>query len=286
MNNMEKDLSKIIQDLREYIEKREDILMAFVFGSQVKGTTTLESDFDIAVYFKPKTGVLEYEDDIFYEGETEIWNDLEKMVERRVDFVVLNRVPAILSFPIINKGIAIIIKDRSIYLKFLLIVSSLAEDFRRFIRDFKEIKARSASLTPEDEDRLIKLTDFLERELNDYEKYENIDFKIYEDNREKRRSMERWVENIINVSIDIAKILLASEKKQIPDTYVDTVNLLAILNNFNEEISQKMASFVKLRNLMAHEYLDLRFSQIQEFIKEVKIYRYLTEYTDNFLKKN
>ncbi|MBU2218916.1 DUF86 domain-containing protein [Patescibacteria group bacterium] len=283
---MEKDLSKIIQDLREYIEKREDILMAFVFGSQVKGTTTLESDFDIAVYFKPKTGVLEYEDDIFYEGETEIWNDLEKMVERRVDFVVLNRVPAILSFPIINKGIAIIIKDRSIYLKFLLIVSSLAEDFRRFIRDFKEIKARSASLTPEDEDRLIKLTDFLERELNDYEKYENIDFKIYEDNREKRRSMERWVENIINVSIDIAKILLASEKKQIPDTYVDTVNLLAILNNFNEEISQKMASFVKLRNLMAHEYLDLRFSQIQEFIKEVKIYRYLTEYTDNFLKKN
>lgn len=32
--------------------------MAFVFGSQVKGSATSESDFDVAVYFKPEEKLL------------------------------------------------------------------------------------------------------------------------------------------------------------------------------------------------------------------------------------
>ncbi|MEW5907788.1 MAG: HepT-like ribonuclease domain-containing protein [Patescibacteria group bacterium] len=280
-------LQRSINSLKDYFSKRDDILMAFIFGSQVRGKTTLESDFDIAVYFKPKSGRLEYEDDVFYDQETEIWNDLEKLLRSKVDFVVLNRLPSVSAFPIINKGIPIIIKDRKIYLDFLLRVSSLAIDFREFMRDFVAIKARSHSLSIEDKDNLIKIVNFLEKELMDSEEYEKLDFRTYKSDAKKRRSVERWVENIVNASIDIAKILLASKKQQLPDTYVDTVNLLSILEEFDEEISKKMASFVKLRNLMAHEYLDLRFSQIQEFIKEAKkIYGYLIEYADNFIKKN
>jgi len=151
----------------------------------------------------------------------------------------------------------------------------------------QDVYARFAQFNPIAKDRLIKLVSFLEKELEDFEEYEKLDFKTYEADRKKRRSIERWVENIANVSIDIAKILLASKKQQLPDTYVDTVNLLAVLDNFDEEKSKKMASFVKLRNLMTHEYLDLRFNQIQEFVKEAKnLYGFLVEYTDNFLKNN
>jgi uncharacterized protein YutE (UPF0331/DUF86 family)/predicted nucleotidyltransferase len=287
MGNMEKDFNQSIQDLKDYFSKRDDVLMAFVFGSRAKGKITLESDFDIAVYFKPKSGRLEYEDNVFYEEETEIWNTLEKILKGKVDLVILNRIPATVAFPIVNKGAPIIIKDRRIYLDFLLAVSSLAIDFREFILDFRAIKARSHSLTLEDKDKLIKAVDFLEKELEDFDKYESLDFKTYEGNREKRRSVERWVENIINASIDIAKVLLASKKQQLPDTYIDTMNLLPVLEGFDEKTAEKMASFVKLRNLMAHEYLDLRFHQIEEFIKEAKkIYGFLAEYTDNFIKSN
>lgn len=97
--------------------------------------------------------------------------------------------------------------------------------------------------------------------------------------------MERWIENIVSSSIDIAKVLLASSKKQLPDTYVDTLILLSILPGFEEEKAKKLASFARLRNIIAHEYLDLRFSQIQNFLKEAKnIYTYLVNYTDGFLK--
>jgi uncharacterized protein YutE (UPF0331/DUF86 family)/predicted nucleotidyltransferase len=261
--------------------------MAFIFGSQSKGQTTIESDFDIAVYFKPKSGILEYEEDVFYEEENEIWNDVEKITKCKVDLIALNSAASTLAFPIIKNGIPIVIKNRLRYLDFMLKVSSTAIDFREFMRDFRLIKARSRSLVPEDKDRLIKLVDFLESELNDYEKYENLNFITYENDREKRRSCERWTENIINASIDIAKVLLASEKKQLPDTYADTLRLLATLRNFNEDTAEKLASFVRLRNIMAHEYLDLRFSRLQDFIKEAKnICSDLVNFTDNFLKKN
>ncbi|MFH1956715.1 MAG: HepT-like ribonuclease domain-containing protein [Patescibacteria group bacterium] len=279
-------LSIPINALQDYFSKREDVLMAFVFGSQAKKSARAGSDWDIAVYFKPESGRLECEEEVFYKQEAVVWNDLESILKCPVDLIILNRAPATLAFPIINKGEPIIIKNKSVYLKFLLAISSLAIDFRQFMRDFRTIKARSRSLNIEDKDNLIKLLDFIETELNDFDKYKNLDFATYTNNREKKRSVERWVENIVNASIDIAKILLASEKKQLPDTYGDILKLLVSMPNFSEEISNKLAFFVGLRNLMAHEYLDLRFSQIQEFIKEVKIYRYLIEYTDNFLKKN
>jgi len=272
--------------LKKYFFSQPLVEMAFVFGSQVKGKTTPESDFDIAVYFKPKTGKLDWEDEVFFEEESEIWNDLEKIIKGKVDFVVLNRAPALLAFSIIKNGRPIVIKNRFRYLDFMLRISSAAIDFREFVQDFRAIKSRSSSLNLEDKDRLIKLIDFLETELADYNKYKNLDFKIYESNKEKRRSVERWVENIINASIDIAKVILASQKRPLPDTYIDVLKMLVILPNFNQEMAEKMASFVKLRNIIAHEYLDLRFAQIQDFLKESKnIYTYLINYTDEFLKK-
>jgi predicted nucleotidyltransferase len=46
--------------LKEYFEKREDILMAFLFGSYAKAISHRESDVDIAVYFRPRSGFLEW----------------------------------------------------------------------------------------------------------------------------------------------------------------------------------------------------------------------------------
>ena len=40
--------------LKDYLVKRDDVLMAFVFGSCAQGQETSESDFDIAIYFKPE----------------------------------------------------------------------------------------------------------------------------------------------------------------------------------------------------------------------------------------
>lgn len=281
------EIDKKIKLLKDYFEKRDDILMAFVFGSFAKGKETAKSDFDVAVYFKPENGRVEVEKGVFYKDEHVVWNDIERIIKRNTDMAVLNRVPAGLAYSAVQNGKPIIIKDRFIYIDFILRTGSRAFDFRDFVRDFLAIKARSHSLSLEDKDRLIKIINFLEGELSDFEEYKALDFKTYESDRKKKRSAERWVENIVNASIDIAKILLASEKRRLPDTYADTLHLLAALPDFKEETAEKIASFVDLRNLLSHEYLDLRFSQIQNFIKNAEpLYKELVNYTDTFLKRS
>ena len=66
--------------------------------------------------------------------------------------------------------------------------------------------------------RLIRHITFLETELQDVENFRSLSWEEYRKARSKRRDVERWIENIINSSIDISKIILVSEKIPAPDT--------------------------------------------------------------------
>lgn len=130
----------MLKKLKDYFEKRDDVLMAFLFGSYAKSMPHSESDIDIAVYFKTKSNRLEWEEfDVEYDGEDEIWLDLEKLLKRNIDLIVLNRARSTIANSAIN-GIPIIIKDRGLYLDFMLRVSTEAEDYRETVEDFWRIK--------------------------------------------------------------------------------------------------------------------------------------------------
>ena len=83
--------------------------------------------------------------------------------------------------------------------------------------------------------------------------------------------MQRWVENVVNATIDIAKIVIASEKKKIPQTYRQIVENLNQVDGFDKNTVEGIANFTKLRNILAHEYIDIRFNRIKGFISEAKI---------------
>ena len=53
-----------IERLKDYFDKRNDVVLAFLFGSHAKGAPYVHehSDWDIGVYFTPTTGRLEWED--------------------------------------------------------------------------------------------------------------------------------------------------------------------------------------------------------------------------------
>jgi len=134
-NNLE-----MIKILKVYFEGKDDVLMAFLFGSYARAIPHRESDVDIAVYFRPKSGYLEWEEfDIKYEAENEIWLDIERLLKRNVDLIILNRARSIIAQSAIN-GIPIIIKDRGLYLDFMLRITSEAEDFRETFEDYWRIK--------------------------------------------------------------------------------------------------------------------------------------------------
>ena len=273
-----------MRKLKDYFEKRDDVVMAFLFGSFAKGQAVYDSDVDIAVYFKPVKRRVESEEDKIYPEENQIWENVEKIIKRNVDLVILNKARPLVAFDVLQTGIPIIIKNRPLYWNFYSLIHSSALDFMEFSQDYRRVKERSNSLSETDKERLFRLTEFLGEEIKSYEDFKNLDWKEYSLNRHIKRDVEHWLENIVNASIDIAKIILASEKLPRPETYKDTMKSLEVVKGeFDKKTAEKLSEFAGLRNIITHEYMDIRWRQIQEFIKtSKKSYEYLIE----FVKKN
>lgn len=134
--------------------------------------------------------------------------------------------------------------------------------------------------------RLIKHITFLENELKDYETFTSLSWEEYNNERSKRRDVERWIENIINSSIDIAKLILTSEGLALSDTYKEIVVSLSLVPDFNKEDMEKLSRWIRLRNIISHEYLDIRWSSIKRFISETKpLFEGFCNMTKGYLEK-
>ncbi|MFN3533149.1 MAG: type VII toxin-antitoxin system MntA family adenylyltransferase antitoxin [Candidatus Brocadia sp.] len=122
--------------LKKYFNSREDVLMSFIFGSFIKGREHEGSDIDIAIYLKPEQNMLEIEEPVFYKSEDEIWGDLERILKREVDLVILNRSPVNICDVAVREGLPIVIRDRKTFLRYMVAVSDLAVEYRDFVEDY------------------------------------------------------------------------------------------------------------------------------------------------------
>ena len=94
----------IINYVFEYLENRDDILFAYLFGSYAKRKQTHLSDIDIAVYMK-------YDNQAF-DQKLGILNDLTKILRtEEIDLVILNKAPISLLRKILANKIILIDKD-------------------------------------------------------------------------------------------------------------------------------------------------------------------------------
>lgn len=262
-----------IQKLKHYFEEESNVLLAFLFGSSAKGRETEGSDVDIALFLKDK------------KEKSRIWSKVSTLLEKEIDLILLQEAPATLVSSIFKTGIPLTIKDKNLYWKLYLGKTMEAEDFSEFAKSYWDISQRSLSLNPEDKTRLLERLSFLENELADIERFERFTLQEYREERTKRREIERWAENIMNAMIDIAKIVLASEKKDMPKTYEGALRDFALYAGVEEEGSLKFSKFAEFRNLLAHEYLDILYGRISNFIGEFpplyrQVSKFLTTYTE------
>ena len=268
-----------IQQLKEYFKRQDDVSMAFVFGSYARGREMAESDFDVAIYLK--------EGDKDIKREDEIWSDITEMLKKEVDMVCLNYAPATLVSNVMRTGIPLAIKDKRIYWEVYLRNTLEAEDFLRFLEDFWRIKQRARSLSDEDKPRLLARIDFLKTQMEEFGRFQDLTFDEYQKDIDKKRIVERWAENIVNASIDIAKIILASEKRLMPKTYEEALRDFGILSGLTGDESKRFARFAHLRNILAHEYLEILYESIREFIKDAPpLYKKTVDFLDTYLSRN
>ena len=277
---------QIIEQLKQYFSSRKEIAFAFLFGSAAKGTAGLDSDIDIAAYFCPLQDGFDLEEDVSFREEDEVWSDLERITGKEVDFIVLNRASSTIASAVYLEGIPIIIRNHSLFWKHYLTSTDLAEEYRTFIKEYIAVKSRSGSLSAIDRDRLIRILDFFETELMDVASFKDINKGKYLEESAFRRNIERWIENLVNASIDIAKIIVASRKQPVPQTYREILLRLGTVQEFSETMAMQLSGFTKLRNILAHEYLDIKYPHIERFVKEAPaVYKDLLNSTSKFLDK-
>lgn len=118
--------------------------------------------------------------------------------------------------------------------------------------------------------RLLKYLNFFEEELKDYPKFKHLTHEDYITDRDKRRSVERWIENIVNSSIDISKVILTLEGLSLPDNYKEIVSSLSAVKDLGAVEADALSRWVRFRNIIVHEYLDVRWASIKKFIDETE----------------
>lgn len=114
----------LIKKLRQYFKGVKGVSAAFLFGSFSKGRQASLSDVDIAVYLED------------VKLEDKIWLELERLLHKEVDLVILNKAIPIIAWAAIKKGSMLFIKDKKFYLDLVLKFSCEAEDFIEFNLDF------------------------------------------------------------------------------------------------------------------------------------------------------
>lgn len=138
---------------------------------------------------------------------------------------------------------------------------------------------RSKSLSGEDKAIQTEHVIFLENELMDLPKFLEMTWNEYKENRDKRRNLERWIENLVMSAIDIAKIVLASEKKELPETCREAL-FLYVSRFTDEDSAQEFSKFAELRNIVIHEYLDIKWKRIKSSIEKAsRLYPLLIDKT-------
>ncbi len=118
------------------------------------------------------------------------------------------------------------------------------------------------------QESIIRRIAFIEIEMADLEENRDLDFVTYQRDRFKRRNVERIAENIVNAVIDIGKIVLAGKKVDIPGTYRELFTCLSEKGFLSGDLAETIGELSRTRNVLAHQYLDLKWEKISYFINK------------------
>lgn len=113
---------------------------------------------------------------------------------------------------------------------------------------------------------IARRLDFIRIQLGDMGKFSSLDWETYRTNRDTQRNVERLAENVANATIDICKILLVDEEVELPNSYKEIILKLGELKVLDMKQAEKIADYAGLRNVLAHQYLDIKWQKIKDFI--------------------
>ncbi len=117
-----------------------------------------------------------------------------------------------------------------------------------------------------DRAKFIPHLSYLEKEYQFFEAYrQDIDWLTYQSQRAKRLEVERWIECLINATLDICKILLTIRGEEVLETSREILFKIGSEVYKTEEEAEEFSELAKIRNTLAHRYLDIKWNDIKRF---------------------
>jgi hypothetical protein len=97
--------------LADHLRSRADIIAAYLFGSQARGTARADSDVDIGIWLPHRPTTL-------LDGAFDLAGDLAARIGKPVDVVVMNSAPSDVVHRILRDGELLVERDRSARIRF------------------------------------------------------------------------------------------------------------------------------------------------------------------------
>ncbi len=121
------------KELTEYFSSKDSIILAYLFGSTVRGDTGRLSDVDIGVLLDEKLSKKDR-----FDLELKLMGEIAALIKKnKIDMVVLNEAPLLLAYNIIKNGI-ILKSDETERVKFETKLLSMYMDEKYYIKRHTE----------------------------------------------------------------------------------------------------------------------------------------------------
>lgn len=105
--------STIVDQLRAYFaDDADDVVAAYLFGSEGRGTAGPHSDVDVAIFLDRRPA------STLSAQPYALADDLQRVLGRRVDLVVLDTAPPDLVHRVLRDGLLVLDRDRAARIRF------------------------------------------------------------------------------------------------------------------------------------------------------------------------
>jgi predicted nucleotidyltransferase len=121
------------KELTEYFRSKDSVILAYLFGSTVRGDSGRLSDVDIGVILDEKLSKKDR-----FDLELKLMGEIAILIKKnKIDLIVLNEAPLLLAYNIIKSGI-ILKSDETERIKFETKILSMYLDEKYYIKRHTE----------------------------------------------------------------------------------------------------------------------------------------------------